>query len=55
MLFTMKRIRRVATKGAAGVVTVEASAVEPWEKVAPRVAAASAKHTPIALGVTTSP
>ena len=55
MVPTLTHTVLVGTKGAAGVVTVEASAVEPWEKVAPRVAAASAKHTPIALGVTTSP
>ncbi len=45
----------VGTKGAAGVVGVEAGAAEPWEKVAPRVTAASAKHTPIAFGVAASP
>ncbi len=45
----------VGTRGAAGVVAVEASAVESWEKVAPRVTAASAKHSPIFLGVATSP
>ena len=55
MVPTLTHTVLVGTKGAAGVVTVEASAVEPWEKVAPRVTAASAKHSPIALGVTTSP
>lgn len=45
----------VAAKGAAGAVDIQGSAGETWEKMAPRVAAAAAKHTPVAFDVTTPP
>lgn len=52
---TLTQTVLVGKKGAVGVAVVEASADEPWEKVVPRVTAASAKHVPVAFGVATSP
>jgi hypothetical protein len=45
----------LGTKGAPGVVDVQASGGETWEKAAPRVVAAAAKHLPVVFSVATSP
>jgi hypothetical protein len=52
---TLTRTVLFATKGTAGAVEVNAGAGESWEKIAPRVAAAAAKHSPVVLGIATSP